>query len=276
MAVGSVQNPKMSFEEWLKAENKTGEVKKPPARQGQLTDNGVPVDLAQQLHSGKSIFQVSSQNPTKETAAAGGASSVGSPNQSSGMVDGGQNTVNDISPTNNSPTVLAAGATGHSAQSQAPVLASGLQASQGNENTGANGGPTSQQLNQDLYAQYERAMAEAKIADEGGEVSTGEGTLSTGGTDGAGGTEGADGVGGADGTTGADGASGVNGDTSTPTTNPSDPTDTGNTGDNTGNNENPNDTSNDNSADINRQEERRQEEVLDTRRFHKFREDEAA
>lgn len=274
MAVGAVKNPNMSFDEWLKAENKTGEVKQPPMRQGQVTDNGVPVHLAQELHSGKTIFQVANENPTKETAKAGGASAAGVSPQPQGIGDNAPSNPSNITNDNNNPTVLSAGATGHTAQSQGPTLASGLQASQGNENSGASGGSTSKQLNQNLYAQYERAMAEAKLADKNNEVSTGEGTLSTGGTEGAGKTGGTEGV------TGAGIPNGVESpkdaenapptDNTTPTNNAND------VPDEVGNKENPNDASNDTTADINKQEEQRQEEILNSRRFKKFEEENAA
>lgn len=281
MAIGSISNPNMSFDEWLKAENKTGEVKQRPQqiRPGAVTDNGVPVHLANELHSGKTIFQVAAQNPTKETAGANGASSAGAGTQPSGIGDGGSNGVNNV-PGGNDNNVQGASATGHTPQSQAPVLASGLQATQGGDNTGAQGGATSnsKQLNQNLYAQYEAAMREARVADQGGEVSTGEGTLSTGSADGAGATDGTTGPQGADGAQGADGTGGVDGGvnpapTDPTTTNPSDPANS--PPDDSGNNENPNDTSNDNSSNINKQEENRQEEILDSRRFHKLDEEAA-
>lgn len=279
MAIGAVKNPNMSFDEWLKAENKTGEVKQPPVRQGQLTDNGVPVHLAQELQSGKTIFQVANENPTKETAKAGGASSFGAPPQPQGIGDNAPSNPSNINTDNNNPTVLSAGATGHTPQSQAPVLASGLQAPQGNENSGASGGSTSKQLNQNLYAQYERAMAEAKVADQNGGVSTGEGTLSTGGTEGTGETGGAEGITGTGGTTGANGTSGAESPTGTNNTSPTDtsnPTNGANdVPDDVGNKENPNDASNDTTADINKQEEEKRQEILDSRRFKKF-EEEAA
>ena len=273
MAVGAIKNPNMSFEEWLKAENKTGEVKQPPARQGGLTDNGVPISLAQELHSGKTIFQVATQNPTKETAGASGASSFGISPQPQGIADNAPSSPSNINTDNNNPTVLAAGATGHTAQSQGPTLASGLQAPQGNENSGASGGSTSKKLNQDLYAQYERAMAEAKVADQGGGVTTGEGTLSAGdvnGTDGTGGTEG---IGGTNGATGTSGANGPTGAENTSSTDGTSQTNGGNdVPDEVGNKENPNDASNDTTADINKQEEEKQQEILDSRRFKKFEE----
>lgn len=278
MAIGTVHNPNMSFDEWLKAENKTGEVKqKPQIRPGAVTDNGVPVKLAQDLHNGKTIFQVAAQNPTKETAGANGASSAGAGNQLTGLADGGSRSVDNVVTNDNNNTVLAAGATGHTAQSQAPTLASGLTASQGNENTGSQGGATSQskQLNQNLYAQYEAAMKEARVADQGGDVSTGEGTLSTGSKDGAGATDGVAETQGTKGTQGTEGTNGVDGGV---TTSPTDSTSTANSSknaDNTGNSENPNDSSNDNSGNINRQEQNRQEEILDARRFRKFGEEAA-
>ncbi len=265
MAIGAVKNPNMSFDEWLKAENKTGEVKQPPVRQGQVTTNGVPVHLAQELHSGKTIFQVANENPTKETAKAGGASSVGVSPQPQGIGDNAPSNPSNITNDNNNPTVLSAGATGHTPQSQTPVLASGLQAPQGNENSGASGGSTSKQLNQDLYAQYERAMAEAKLADENKEVPTGEGTLSTGSTEGV---------------TGAGIPNGVETPEKTENAPPTDnttPTNGANdVPDEVGNKENPNDTSNDTTADINKQEEQRQEEILNSRRFKKLEEEKVA
>lgn len=273
MSVGTVVKPNMSFEEWLKTENKEGQVRKAPqARAGAVTDNGVPVHLAEQLHSGKTVFQVASQNPTKETAGANGASSAGVGTQPAGVADGGSKGVDNVVTNDNNNTVLAAGATGHSAQSQAPTLASGLQASQGNENTGSQGGATSdsKQLNQKLYAQYEAAMKEARVADSGGEVSSGEGTLSTGSTDGAGAV---DGVGG---TQGTQGANGVDGGVTTSPTDSTNPNDLANSpSDDTGNKEDPNDSANDNSANINKQEQHRQEEILDTRRFRKIKEEAA-
>ena len=274
MAVGAIKNPNMSFDEWLKAENKTGEVKQPPMRQGQVTDNGVPVHLAQELHSGKTIFQVANENPTKETAKAGGASAVGVSPQPQGIGDNAPSNPSNVNTDNNNPTVLSAGATGHTAQSQAPTLASGLQASQGNENSGASGGSTSKQLNQNLYAQYERAMAEAKLADKNNEVPTGEGTLSTGGTEGAGKSGGTEGV------TGAGIPNGVESPKDTENASPADNTTSTNNAndvpDEVGNKENPNDASNDTTADINKQEEQRQEEILNSRIFKKFEEENAA
>lgn len=271
MAVGAVGKPNISFEDWLKAENKEGQVKKAPQmRPGALTDNGVPVHMAQELHSGKTIFQVAAQNPTKETAGASGASSLGAGTQPSGIGDSGSNGVNNI-PGGNDNNVQGASATGHTPQSQAPVLASGLQAAQGGDNTGAQGGATSdsKQLNQSLYAQYEAAMREARVADSGGEVSTGDGTLSTGGPEGSDGATGPDGADGVDSTNGPDGTGGTS---PTDSTNPSDPA---NSPPDSGNNENPNDSSNDNSANINKQEQRKQEEVLDARRFRPFDEEAA-
>lgn len=277
MAVGAIKNPNMSFEEWLKAEGKTGEVKQPPVRQGQVTENGVPVHLAQELHSGKTIFQVATQNPTKETAGAGGASTFGVSPQPQGISDNAPSNPSNINTDNNSPTVLAAGATGHTAQSQGPTLVSGLQAPQGNENSGASGGSTSKKLNQDLYAQYERAMAEAKVADQGGGVSTGEGTLSTGDVKDTGGANDTGGIGGTSGASGASGTNGLTGAENTSPTDSSNPTNSGNdVPDEVGNKENQNDTSNDTTADINKQEEQRQEEILNSRRFKKFEEENAA
>ncbi len=270
MAVGAIKNPNMSFEEWLKAEGKTGEVKQPTVRPGGVTDNGVPVALAEELHSGKTIFQVATQNPIKETAGAGGASSFGVSPQPQGISDNAPSNPSNINTDNNNPTVLAAGATGHTAQSQGPTLASGLQAPQGNENSGASGGSTSKKLNQDLYAQYERAMAEAKVADQGGGVSTGEGTLSTGDVKDTGG---ANDTGGTSGAAGASGANGLTGAENTSPTDSSNPTNSGNdVPDEVGNKENPNDTSNDTTANINKQEEEKQQEILDSRRFKKFEE----
>lgn len=272
MAVGAVGKPNISFEDWLKAENKEGQVKKAPQmKAGTLTDNGVPVHLAQELHSGKTIFQVAAQNPTKETAGANGASSSGVGTQPLGMNDGGSRAVDNVVTNDNNNTVLAAGATGHTAQSQAPTLASGLTASQGNENTGSQDGATgdSKQLNLSLYAQYEAAMKEAQVADSGGEVSTGEGTLSTGSADGV---DSSGGVNGTDGTQGADASGGVDGGVSTSPTDATNPNDPANSPPDSSGNENPNDPANDNPNNINKQEQKQQEEILDTRRFKKFEE----
>ena len=279
MAVGAVKNPNMSFDEWLKAENKMGEVKQPPMRQNQLTPNGVPVKLALELQSGKTVFQVANENPTKETAKAGGASSFGAPPQPQGLGDNAPSNPSNIDTNNNSPTILSAGATGHTPQAQGPVLASGLQAAQGNENSGASGGSTSKQLNQNLYAQYERAMAEAKVADQNEGVSTGEGTLSTGGAEGADKTGGAEGIAGTGGTSATNGTSGTEGTNGANNTSPTGSTDSSNGANDVpnevGNKENPNDASNDTTVNINKQEEEKQQEILDARRFKKF-EEEAA
>lgn len=270
MAVGSVTNPNMSFDEWLKANNKTGEVQQPQQQNppGAVTDNGVPVGDAQRLHNGESIFDVASNpTPTKETATAGGASSAGVGTQPSGVTDNGSRGVDNVVGSDNNNTVLSAGATGHTPQTQAPTLASGLTASQGNENLGAQGGPTGGPVNSQLYAQYEADLQAARIADEGGDVSTGEGTLSTGDVDGAGETGG---------TTGPDGPTGADDGVPAPPadgTNPSDPANL--PPDNTEDGENPSDPANDNPENINKQEENRQEEILDANRFRKL-DDQAA
>lgn len=274
MAVGSVGKPNMSFDDWLKDTNKTGEVKQnAQVKPGAVTDNGVPVGDAQRLQNGESIFDVASNpTPTKETATAGGASSSGVGTQPSGVTDNGNN-VNNV-PDGNDTTVQGANATGHTPQTQAPELASGLTATQGGDNADAQGGATSGgQINQNLYSQYEAALQEARVADSGEEVSTGEGTLSTGAADG---TDATDGVSGAEETSGADGATGVDGGVTASPTDAANPNDPANSPpDDSGNSENPNDSSNDNSASINKQEENRQENILDPSRFRKL-DDEAA
>ena len=271
MAVGAIGKKNMSFDEWLKTENKTGEVKTPqkqPAKAGELTDNGVPVHLADQLHSGKTIWQVAAQNPTKETAGASGVTAAGTNPQPTAGIDPGTRSVDSAVQNDNNNTVLAAGATGHSAQSQGPVVASGLQATQGNENSSGSGTPTSdsQQLNADLYSQYEAAMEDLKAAENGEAVSTGEGTLSTGDV------EGADSTGGVDGANSVDGATPTDAPAETPTAegseNPS--------GEETGGEEPPTDTSDNSQEGIQQQQEQQQEKILDEKRFKKLEEERAA
>ena len=272
MAVGSIGNYNMSFEEWLKAENKTGEVKTPqkqqPAQRSELTENGVPIHLADQLHSGKTIWQVAAQNPTKENAGASGVTAAGTNPQPTAGVDPGTRSVDSAVQNDNNNSVLAAGATGHSAQVQGPVVASGLQATQGNENSNGSGTPTSdsQQLNADLYSQYEAAMEALKAAENGEEISTGEGTLSTGGV------EGADGTGEVGGANGVDGAKPTDAPTEAPTAegteNPS--------GEETGGEEPPTDTADNSQEGIQKQQEQQQEKILNEKRFQKLEEERAA
>ena len=272
MAVGSIGHKNMTFDEWLKAENKTGEVKTPqkqqPAQKGELTENGVPVHLADQLHSGKTIWQVAAQNPTKETAGASGVTAAGTNPQPTAGVDPGTKGVDSAVQNDNNNSVLAAGATGHSAQAQGPVVASGLQATQGNENSGGSGTPTSdsQQLNADLYSQYEAAMEDLKAAENGEAVSTGEGTLSTGDVEGAG----------VDGANGVDGATPTDAPAETPTAEGAENPSGEETGGETGGEEPPTDTADNSQEGIQQQQEQQQEKILDEKRFKKLEDERAA
>lgn len=276
MAVGSIGNKNMTFDEWLKAENKTGEVKttqkQQPAQKSELTENGVPIHLADQLHSGKTIWQVAAQNPTKETAGASGVTAAGTNPQPTAGVDPGTKGVDSAVQNDNNNSVLQAGATGHSAQAQGPVVASGLQGAQGNENSSGSGTPTSdsQQLNADLYSQYEAAMEDLKAAENGEAISTGEGTLSTGDV------EGADGTGEVDGASGVDGANPTDAPAEAPTAEGAENPSGEETGGETGGEEPPTDTADNSQEGIQKQQEQQQEKILDEKRFKKLEEERAA
>ena len=272
MAVGAIGNKNMTFDEWLKAENKTGEVKttqkQQPAKTGELSETGLPMELVQRLDKESSIFNFVSRTSTQETAGASGVSTSGTNPQPTAGTDPGTRSVDSAVQNDNNNSVLQAGATGHSAQTQGPVVASGLQGAQGNENSSGSGSSTSasKQLNTDLYSQYETAMKEMKTAEYGEEVSTGEGTLSTGDVEGA------------NGTGEVDGASSVNGanPTDAPAETPTAET-TGEVTDDIAKKEEPAaDLSGNDQKDIKNQAEQQQEKILDEKRFKKLEEERAA
>lgn len=273
MSIGAISDKKnLSFEDWLKLEHKDGQVKGPPQNlMGRnMTPNGVNTALAQKLHSGETIFQVASQNPTKETAGASGASSNASVPQPSTSVDN----IWTVGADNNTQAI------GAPVQTQAPALASGLKAPDGGENAGSQDdvGSQSDQLNRDLYSQYEAAIREAQIDDSAGTVSTGEGTLSTTAT---GGTDSSDGISnpsGVDSTSGTDPTSTASGPPSTSDTPTGSvgSTDSAGGASQNGDDSSQGDSSKSDSHSINKQEQKHQEEILDSRRFHKLTEEQAA
>ncbi|MCD8378661.1 MAG: hypothetical protein LUB59_07740 [Candidatus Gastranaerophilales bacterium] len=279
MSVGGVQYK--DFDEYLR---KTGNEDKVNngGRQNSGFTNGIPnqaINFAQDndIFSADKLFGPQ-QTSDKENSGAGAASSGGGNffnNIISGAATWVVNTIDGGSQTGD----LAAAATGHSPVTQQTATPSGLTGTTGNENSGPQGGATSDQHDvYSLYQQFLDEQNEAKIADENGESQpTGDATLGTTGRPER--HDGSDSAGEPDGANEADGGNKAPDGTGNPGT------PTGNSGDVNDNNNNnnpdtgnPNDpANNNNSGDINRYEENKREKQDDeNRRFRQPKQDEQA